>query len=846
MTFEVNNSGFHARVTRLAVLMIALLGSPLALRAQYSSVFVQVLGQGGSPLSGVSIEGHKETPDSSIVCTTTSDAQGHGVLKGCETFALHVTATLPGYLAGAVDLALGQTSMVEITLVPAPTAQQTVTVRASNTQNPLAEASSSETTLPTRNAKTSPLRPSTVVDALPLVPGVIHTPDGRVQVSGVDEIHSSLLVNAVNVNDPATGDFRLSIPIDSVDQLKVMQSPYLAQYGSFTAGVVSAETRPGGNKWEYSLNDPLPDFRIRSGHLEGLRDASPRLNFSGPLILNHLYVAEGAEYLIDKAEVRTLPFPVNEIRSNALNSFTQFDVLTGARNTISATLHFAPNTVKYADLNFFDPQPVTPNAGYQEDAGTISDRLALRGGLLTTIFAGTRNDTDVQGQSQGAQAGNPMILSPLVNSGTYFGQQDREATRFQWLETWTSDPINLNGEHTLQLGTILAHAEDLGTVANRDVNIVNTAGQLLQTISYTGRGIFNLADFEPAVYAQDHWILNQHFATDAGIRIETQSLTYTTRIAPRWGLAWTPTGTNSTVVRGGSGLFYDTVPLDTYAFDKYPEQNVTTYDGSGDVVSGPQLYVNILSQSAGSRNPFLHQQDRDGNFAPYTFAWNLEIEHSVSESLDVRVRYLHAESQDQLTLSPRETSAGDALVLSGSGAMQRRQLEFTGRLGARKEREFFVSYVHQYSRGDITDASSYLGDFPFPVVRSEIVASTAGEIPNRFLFWGTSDLPWRMHISPHVEYRNGFPWQSVDQLQNYVPPHSTTQLRYPEYFSADTRIAKDMNLNAQHAMRLSLTIRNITDHDNPLQVHNNIADPQYGAYFGKYGTHELVDFDFLF
>ena len=47
--------------------------------------------------------------------------------------------------------------------------------------------------------------------------------------SGQDEEHSSLLVNSVNVNDPATGSFGLSIPIDSVDILKVMQSPYLAQ-----------------------------------------------------------------------------------------------------------------------------------------------------------------------------------------------------------------------------------------------------------------------------------------------------------------------------------------------------------------------------------------------------------------------------------------------------------------------------------------------------------------------------------------------------------------------------------------------------------------------------------------
>jgi hypothetical protein len=499
------------------------------------------------------------------------------------------------------------------------------------------------------------------------------------------------------------------------------------------------------------------------------------------------------------------------------------------------------------NLNYFDPEPVTPNAGYQEDTGTISDRYALRGGLLTSTFAGTRDDTSVQGQTSGAQAGEAMVLSPIGNSGTYFGQQSREATRFQWLETWTSAPLDLYGKHTVQLGTVLAHAEDTGQVLDRDVNLVDADGNLLQTITYTGSGAFSLADLEPAAYAQDHWIVNRHLATDTGIRIETQSLTYTTRVAPRWGFAWTPTASNAIVVRGGLGLFYDAVPLDTYAFNKYPEQTVTNYNGVGNIVSGPQLYLNIISQSAESRNPFLHQQDRDGNFAPYTFAWNLETEHSISESLALRIRYLQAEAQNQLTLSPQVASEGDALVLSGSGEMQRRQLEFTARIGAHKERDFFVSYVHQFARGDITDASTYLGDFPSPVVRSQIVASTAGEIPNRLLIWGTSNLPWRMHISPHVEYRNGFTWQPVDQLQNYVALASTApQPRYPDYLSADARIAKDISINSQHAIRLSLTVRNVTDHDNPLQVHNNIADPQYGSYFGNYGTHALVDFDFLF
>lgn len=789
-------------------------------------------------MPGVTIEG---TSQAGIACKTITDNQGYGTLRGCcdNPTTLHISAHLQGYIAAATDINTRNETNLEIALAPAADVQQSVTVQ-SSPQSPLAESSSSETKLPVADAKNSPLRPSTLTEALPLVPGVIRTPAGRVQISGLDEEHSSLLINSVNVNDPATGDFGLSVPIDAVDLLKVMQSPYLAQYGSFTAGVVSAETRPGGDKWDYSLNDPFPDWRIRSWHLEGVRDASPRLNVSGPLIKDHLYFVEGFEYLVDNAEVRTLPFPVDETRSKAVNSFTQIDAVLDSRNTITGTLHFAPHSIEYANLNYFDPQPVTPNADYQENTGTMSHRFAIGDGLLTSTFAGTQVSTNVDGQSQGT-----MVLSPVGNSGSYYGQQGREATRFQWIETWSPGEVQWHGQHIFQIGGILAHAEDEGAVAGRDVSVVNASGQLLRTISFVGNGSFSLSDVEPALYAQDHWIVNKHLAIDAGLRFETQSLTYTSRLAPRAGAAWSPLGDSSMVIRGGLGIFYDSIPLETYAFSNYPEQVVTTYDGNGNITDGPHQFLNVTSESP-SRFPFIHQSSRNGNFAPYSFAWNIEGERIVGQYFSLRLRYLHADASNQLTLSPQISGNESALVLAGSGTLQTRQFEFTSRVGKDKERQFFFSYVRQFAGGDITDASTYLGDFPFPVVRSQITARTTGEIPNRFLLWGTTNLPWRMHLWPRIEYRNGFTWQPVDQFQDYLSLGSAAQPRYPRYFTADLRIAKDLTVASKHAVRLSLTFRNLTNHNNPLQVHNNSDDPLYGTFFGNYGRHELLDFDVLF
>src|SRR5262249_13187102 len=151
------------------------------------------------------------------------------------------------------------------------------------------------TELQREQVKVLPSRPATVADVLPLVPGVVRSPDGQLRISGGSEFHSAFVVNSMDVTDPATGEFGLTIPIDSVQAVSVFKSPYLAEFGRFTGGVVAVETKGGGDKWDFELNDPLPEWRIRSLHLEGVRDWTPRVTFGGPLIPKRLYIAESLE-----------------------------------------------------------------------------------------------------------------------------------------------------------------------------------------------------------------------------------------------------------------------------------------------------------------------------------------------------------------------------------------------------------------------------------------------------------------------------------------------------------------------------------------------------------------------
>ncbi|HJZ69778.1 MAG TPA: hypothetical protein VKF81_16760, partial [Blastocatellia bacterium] len=158
--------------------------------------------------------------------------------------------------------------------------------------------------------------------------------------------------------------------------------------------------------------------------------------------------------------------------------------------------------------------------------------------------------------------------------------------------------------------------------------------------------------------------------------------------------------------------------------------------------------------------------------------------------------------------------------------------------------QLFFSYVRSRTRGDLNEFSTYFGNFPFPVVRPNQVTNLSGDLPNRFLAWGMIRLPWKLRISPLVEYRNGFPYAVTDATQNYVGFANVT--RYPNFYSFDSRFSKDFKVSDKYTLRFSVRGLNLSNHFNPLAVHSNVADPQFGVFFGNHRRRFLADFDVIF
>jgi Carboxypeptidase regulatory-like domain len=814
----------------------ALVGLVLCLQGAASSIGVLVADGAHRPVPGVRIE---LKVAGELVAATQTDEDGRAQFGELKPARYDLNASKDGF-EPIQKTNLELPASVELTLMPLAR-KESIEVKGSVA--PLEAGASVAGEVPAQAAKDLPGRPPTVADALPLLPGVVRVPGGGLVMSAAGEHRSALMVNSADVTDPATGQFGLTVPIDSVETMNVYQTAFLAEYGRFTAGLVSVATRRGGEHWKWDLSDPFPDFIIRSYHLRGLRDATPRLNVEGPIIAGKLYFSEGLEYTVRKTQVYELPFPFNQKKQEGFNSFAQLDWVASSKQLVTATVHVAPQRMANVNLNYFNPQATSPDAATDNITATLADKLTLGNGLLENTLSVTHFDARVWGQ--GTQE---LTIAPGGNSGNYFAGQRRDASRLSWTPVNSFAAVHwLGGTHNFKTGAYLAESTDNGVVTERPFNIVDASNQLLERVTFTPGMPFRNWDLEYAFFAQDHWMVTPRLAVDLGIRMESQELSESLRVAPRAGIAWTPFANTGTVLRAGFGWFYDRVPLSVYSFSSYPNESVTMFGPGGQISAGPTIYQNGLG-TVSSKSVFVFKEPGAGNFSPRSDTGNLQIEQPLSQHLLLRIGYTQKQSAGLVILNPvapSQTSGGVGTnLLTGGGQSRYHQFEVTARLRANEKRQLFFSYVRARARGDLNDFANYLGSFPVPIVRANQFGNLAADLPNRFLAWGVVQLPAGFRIAPLIEYRSGFPYAVTDAAQNYVGVPNAQ--RFPSFFSVDSRFSKDIKVNPKYTVRLSVSSYNLTNHFNPEAFHNNVADPAFGLFFGQRGRRFTADFDVIF
>src|SRR6266849_3355097 len=745
-----------------------------------------------------------------ITKETESDAKGAFGVDGISPGTYQIEANAPGlYAALAVEVKPGTASVVPIDLSVA-TVTSSVTVTASDP--PPIEESAQTSTITQSTVEEAPNHNERIESLLPLVPGVVRGPDGRINMKGAQATQAGWLVNSANVTDPATGGQAINLPIDVVSSIQVISNPYDPEYGKFTGAVSSVETCTGNfDKFHLSMQNLVPRARDRDGHIVGIGAFTPRLTFTGPLVKNRLAFTQSFEYRFVRTPVESLPPLQRDTKLESFDSFSQFDLKINEKQTATLSVAVFPQKLDYLGLNTFDPQPSTPNLhqrGYQISA---QHHFAFASGaLLSSQLAYERFDADLFANSK-----DPYRLLVETTEGGFFNRQNRDTDRVEWQEIYQSRTKHFYGTHQLKAGFDFSHSSYDGHEEFLPVDIVGVAGSPLERIDFSAATNFSAHQNEFAWFLGDQWTPLSRVTFDFGLRFDRDSITHSTHAAPRAALTLALTSDRKTLLKAGAGLFYDRVPLNAPAFPRFPDRTILTFDPSGALLSSVP-YSNVINGALQN---------------PRSETWNVEVDRQVMDRLLVRVAYQQRNTVHDLVAEPITNSNGSFLSLANRGRDFYREFQITGRYQVGRH-TLNASYVRSKATGDLNDFNQFFGNNPQPVIQANARGPLPFDAPNRFLALGEFIAPWKVTVMPVWDIHTGFPYSVVNETRDFVGPRNDQRFR--RFDSVDVQALKEFSIpfrGKEHKVKAGFGVFNLFNSFNPREVQNDLDSYRFGKFF---------------
>ena len=795
-------------------------------------------------LRGEVVDQHN-TPIAGAVCTLTGPLQPEGgrpVTTG-RLGRFEFTGLIPGtyrLTCAAVGYVPVAQNEIQITASESPTLQVTlpteVIVRQRMEVSAQATKVTNETTSPASTISTLALRSLPLAEqkfkaALPLIPGVLRTPDGRIAIKGAIENQGTLLVDSAETVDPVTGSFSIEIPIDAVESVNVFKTAYQAEYGRFSGGLTTVETKAPSSKWDFELNDFVPTPRFVNGHMVGILDDTPRMYFSGPLWHDKLTFSEAFIYDFVQNPVRGLAYPYDETKHEGATSFTDLYYVFSAQHFDSFNVKVFPYRRQYDNLNSLIPQ--TASADYGQTGYSIGANdhwLFTGGGILTTLVQFT--DFDSYSHGQGSQ---DLLVTPEGWRGNFFNTWTRESRQLELQQSYQLGRKQLWGKHDAKAGGDFVHRAYVGTTASHPIQVLRTDNSLAEEIDFSRAGPINPEDDELAFFVEDHWALNDYLAFDYGLRASGQTLGVKAALSPRAGLVYSPVRSGKTVFRAGAGIFYGRLPLLAGDYTDNPDRTITRFDTNGVPLGPPRTYLNYY-EAFKKNGTEIYPSGNSLGSTPYNTTWNTEIDQEIRPQVIARVSYLASKTYDEFIVNPVTLAPGDSLMLlSNQGGTRYHEFETTLRVRPAQTADFSISYINSLARGDLNTLSTVFVPYEQPVIHANYFGTLPTNVSGRLVTWGRFRFPRKITLGPLLDWHNGFPYSAVDVYQNYVGiPNS---LRFPSFFSLDTEVSKEFRIPyipwvRQHVLRGEFRVFNITNHGNFRDVYNNVTSPLYGDFTG--------------
>jgi outer membrane receptor protein involved in Fe transport len=477
------------------------------------------------------------------------------------------------------------------------------------------------------------------------------------------------------------------LSIDAIKEVQVITNGFKAETGQTGAGTISVVTKSGTNTLSGSAYGFWrPSDLVAANLLTGQKTSQKRQQYGGtiggPIKRDRtFYFANYEDTNIDDVAVVTSSLAPGTFaapqqqRQGLVKLNHRFD----DRNALDARYSFNRNKQEgqsVGGLNTYDRRSNTEGRTDAFIASLVSNFGSNK--VNEARFRYTYDVVDFYSplvSSSGAESRTPdfsnapvsFVYTATGNAGTNPGfPQNLVEKRAQWVDHFSV----IRGSHQLKAGVDVTGSWRFVTFFNNFTGTYTFAQgtkspfnandpatfpiQFTQTFGTSG---LNFKDYMAGVFAQDDWVVAHGLTVNAGVRWDKDSLFQgdNNNIAPRVGFAWNVGGSTRTVVRGNSGIFYDTLEsslinresntgpvgqttIDLRAgdalFPTFPNR-LSAFPSGANTVARATVYVPVFQGSdfpLGIGNDFQRS-------TPYFFNSNLGVQHELAPDWAISADY---------------------------------------------------------------------------------------------------------------------------------------------------------------------------------------------------------------
>jgi hypothetical protein len=811
----------------IAVLFLSLCGPALHAGGQVQSAQAATSGrvvatittlEGTVHMSGVEVELRDPDQRTMVIAKTATDGAGRVTFPDVPAGRYIITASGPGFVSRdsvVFEVRANETAQVildaQLAVVLPGVQVRAETLSPTDSVQPVSTSGLLSGSL----FETAPLEGDDFRSLLPLLPGVVRDPNGRLRIKGGQPTQGALQISAASLIDPSTGDFDLDLPAQSIESVEVLPNPFAAEYGRFSSSVTQIITRGGTNEWNYSFGNFVPRFR---GVLRGIRGFEPRASVRGPLRKDRVFLAQDLQFRLVGTPVKSLPGEP-EVRLRSFDSFTRVDSVMSARHVLSGALIVFPRDIKHVTMNTFRPEATTPD--FTQDGWSLGgvDRLAISSTMVLESTVSARQfEIEVNSGTQG-----PMAYAPETESGGFFNDQERHVRSYQWVQALSVSRDLWRGQHVFKFGTDLQRSNYTGMSVSRPVEIRRLDGSLAERTEFGRPTEQDVAGSELAIFAQDRWRLNSRVTFEFGLRVDRDAVVEGMNWSPRAGAALALLPEGRAIVRGGFGKFAQRTPLNVDAFASFEPRTISRFNPDGSPAGDPVTLTNQVDLPLRT---------------PEAGVGNIELDQRFGRRLLLKVAYLGRRGSHEYVVSP--DSAAGALRLASTGSSRYREFETTIRYLGGDRRDLTMSYVSARGLADLNNYDDFYGNFRNPIIRANEYNLISTDVRHRLLLRGMIGLPGTWDFAPVLELRSGFPWSAVNEFQDFVGPRSRAG-RLPAVRTLDFSIVRPWQIK-KHRFRAGIKVYNLFGAAAYRDIQSNITSPFFGTAYNP--VQRSIGFEF--